>query len=39
VRYESREARDTASRSGMEQGMIAGYDRLERLLESLSLTA
>jgi uncharacterized protein YndB with AHSA1/START domain len=32
VEYESREARDTASRSGMEQGMAAGYNRLEELL-------
>ena len=32
VRYESKEARDTASRSGMEKGMMAGYDRLEQLL-------
>lgn len=32
VAYESREARDTASRSGMERGMIAGFDRLENLM-------
>lgn len=32
VRYESREARDTARRSGMEHGMAAGYNRLETLL-------
>lgn len=32
VFYESKEARDTASRSGMERGMIAGYNRLEELL-------
>ena len=32
VRYQSKEARDTASRSGMERGMIAGFDRLEELL-------
>ena len=32
VRYESREARDVASRSGMERGMVAGYDRLEEVL-------
>jgi len=32
VQYESREARDTARRSGMEYGMAAGYDRLEELL-------
>jgi len=34
VLYESQEARDTASRSGMERGMAAGYDRLEELLSS-----
>lgn len=32
VRYESKEARDTATRSGMERGMMAGYDRLEKVL-------
>jgi effector-binding domain-containing protein len=32
VRYQSKDARDTASRSGMERGMIAGFDRLEELL-------
>src|SRR5262249_19827468 len=32
VLYESKAARDTASRSGMERGMIAGYDRLEQVL-------
>ena len=32
VLYQSREARDTATRSGMEHGMVAGYDRLERVL-------
>ena len=31
ILYESQEARDTARRSGMEQGMAAGYDRLETL--------
>ena len=35
VLYASREARDTASRSGMEHGMVAGYDRLERVLSAL----
>jgi uncharacterized protein YndB with AHSA1/START domain len=35
VLYESQEARDTARRSGMEQGMAAGYDRLETLLLEL----
>ena len=34
-RYESKEARDTASRSGMEHGMAAGYNRLEELLSSM----
>jgi uncharacterized protein YndB with AHSA1/START domain len=34
VLYESKDARDTASRSGMELGMIAGYNRLEQLLAS-----
>jgi uncharacterized protein YndB with AHSA1/START domain len=38
VLYESKEARDTASRSGMDQGMRAGYDRLEHVLTELSLT-
>lgn len=32
VRYESKEARDVALRSGMETGMAAGYDRLDQLL-------
>jgi uncharacterized protein YndB with AHSA1/START domain len=35
VLYESKEARDTATRSGMEQGMIAGYNRLEQVLSSI----
>jgi len=35
VVYESREARDTAARSGMERGMAAGYDRLEQVLAAL----
>jgi uncharacterized protein YndB with AHSA1/START domain len=34
VLYESKEARDTARRSGMEHGMKAGYDRLEEMLAS-----
>jgi uncharacterized protein YndB with AHSA1/START domain len=33
--YESREARDGVLQSRMEEGMVASYDRLERLLESL----
>lgn len=36
VLYESREARDTAMRSGMEQGMAAGYNRLEQLLLAMA---
>ncbi len=36
VLYESKEARDTASRSGMERGMAAGYDRLEPILAEIA---
>jgi uncharacterized protein YndB with AHSA1/START domain len=32
MRYASQEGRDIASRSGMETGMVAGYNRLEELL-------
>ena len=39
VLYESKEARDAATRSGMERGMIAGYNRLEQVLASLATTA
>jgi uncharacterized protein YndB with AHSA1/START domain len=39
VLYQSKEARDTASRSGMEHGMAAGYSRLEEVLASLTTTA
>ena len=35
VLYESKEARDTASKSGMERGMIEGYNRLEEMLTCL----
>jgi uncharacterized protein YndB with AHSA1/START domain len=35
VLYESKEARDAATRSGMEHGMVAGYNRLEQVLASL----
>jgi effector-binding domain-containing protein len=35
VLYGSRVARDTATRSGMERGMAAGYDRLEKVLSAL----
>ena len=34
VQYESQEARDAATRSRMERGMAAGYNRLEELLAS-----
>jgi uncharacterized protein YndB with AHSA1/START domain/DNA-binding transcriptional ArsR family regulator len=34
VRYESQEARDTALKSNMEEGMAAGFDRLADLLAS-----
>jgi uncharacterized protein YndB with AHSA1/START domain len=33
VLYESRQARDTAYRSGMELGLAAGYSRLEGVLQ------
>lgn len=36
ILYESKEARDTARRSGMEHGMAAGYDRLDALLPTLT---
>lgn len=39
VLYESKEARDTATRSGMEHGMVAGYNRLEELLSSMIVKA
>jgi hypothetical protein len=35
VLYESKEARDTARRSGMEHGMAAGYNRLEQQLPAM----
>jgi uncharacterized protein YndB with AHSA1/START domain len=35
VTYESPEARDRAARSGMDQGIAAGYNRLEKLLSTL----
>ena len=35
VLYESKDARDTATRSGMAEGMAAGYNRLEEVLSSL----
>ncbi len=36
VLYESREARDAVLASPMEEGMVAGYDRLEELLATIS---
>lgn len=36
VRYESREARDVALKSGMDQGVSAGYDSLAQLLDTLT---
>ncbi len=35
VLYGSPEARDMARRSGMEHGMLAGYNRLEELVSSM----
>jgi hypothetical protein len=32
VLYGSKEARDTATRSGMEHAMVAGYKRLKQVL-------
>ena len=34
--YESREAREAVVRSPMEQGLSVGYDRLDKLLDSLA---
>jgi uncharacterized protein YndB with AHSA1/START domain len=39
VLYESKEARDTASRSGMMDGMAVGYNRLEELLSTVASNA
>jgi uncharacterized protein YndB with AHSA1/START domain len=36
VRYESRETRDIVLKSPMEQGVSAGYDRLDDLLASMA---
>ncbi|MGQ0640504.1 MAG: SRPBCC family protein [Gemmatimonadaceae bacterium] len=38
IRYQSREARDRALKSGMDQGMAAGYDRLEALLPTFQVS-
>lgn len=37
MRYESREARDAVLKSGMEQGVIASYDRLDAVLASTAM--
>lgn len=36
MRYESREARDAVLKSGMQQGVTAGYERLDVLLAAAS---
>lgn len=36
VRYESREARDAVLRSPMEQGLAAGYDRLQNVVGEIA---
>jgi uncharacterized protein YndB with AHSA1/START domain len=33
--FESREARDVTLKSGMEKGVVASYERLDRILASL----
>jgi uncharacterized protein YndB with AHSA1/START domain len=35
--YATKEARDGAAASGMEQGMAAGYDRLDEILEGAAV--
>jgi uncharacterized protein YndB with AHSA1/START domain len=37
VLYPSKEARDGALASGMEKGMAAGYDRLDEILQTVSV--
>ena len=39
VRYDTREARDAVLKSPMESGMAAGYDNLEKFLETLAQEA
>lgn len=39
IRYETKAARDTALQSGMEGGMVLGYDRLEQLASELAAVA
>ena len=35
--YDSKQARDGAAASGMEQGMAAGYNRLDKILEGAAV--
>jgi uncharacterized protein YndB with AHSA1/START domain len=35
IQYESQQARDMARKTGMEQGVAAGYNRLEKLLQAI----
>lgn len=35
VRYESKDARDTALKSGMDTGVAASYDRLAKIMETM----
>ena len=37
MRYESKEVRDSVLKSPMDEGMELGYDRLEKVLATLSL--
>jgi uncharacterized protein YndB with AHSA1/START domain len=39
IRYNSRETRDRVLKSPMQSGMVASYDRLEKLLPSLGREA
>ncbi len=36
VRYSSQEARENVLKTGMEQGMVASYDRLETMLDEVN---
>jgi uncharacterized protein YndB with AHSA1/START domain len=39
IQYESQQARDMARKTGMEQGVAAGYNRLEKLLPAMQAEA
>jgi uncharacterized protein YndB with AHSA1/START domain len=39
VRYQSREVRDGVLKSGMEQGVASGYDKLDEVLGSMRATS